>query len=127
MSCSAVTLSIATVLSVVAVACLSIGFSTDNWYEIRVDSNKTKLYLQDQQTSAGSQPHLPADYESNYLYYSRDEGLFRVCFAEKKPKEGEFDEEFYLERTSFPVTRLKNRPLPVVGSKTGSPFFSEKW
>lgn len=91
MSCSAVTLSIATVLSVVAVACLSIGFSTDNWYEIRVDGNKTKLYLQDQQTSAGAQQaHLPVDYESNYLYYSRDEGLFRVCFAEKKPKEGEF-------------------------------------
>ncbi|XP_017488070.1 PREDICTED: uncharacterized protein LOC108376377 [Rhagoletis zephyria] len=90
MSCSAVTLSIATVLSVVAVACLAIGFSTDNWYEIRVDSNKTRLYLQDQQRSSGdlsAHQTLPADYESNYLYYSRDEGLFRVCFAEKKPKE----------------------------------------
>lgn len=80
MSCSAVTLSIATVLSVVAVACLAIGFSTDNWYEIRVDGNKTKLYLE----SIGG---MPSDFDSNYLYYSRDEGLFRVCFADKKPKE----------------------------------------
>ena len=82
MSCSAVTLSIATVLSVVAASLLAIGFSTDNWYEIRVDANKTKLYLE----SIG----MPPDFESNYLYYSRDEGLFRVCFEDKKPKEGEF-------------------------------------
>lgn len=80
MSCSAVTLSIATVLSVIAVACLSIGFSTDNWYEIRVDSNKTRQYFD---TIEGQ----PLDYDLNYLYYSRDEGLFRVCFADKKPKE----------------------------------------
>ena len=80
MSCSAVTLSIATVLSVVAVACLAIGFSTDNWYEIRVDVNKTKLYLE-------SMGGMPTDFDSNYLYYSRDEGLFRVCFFDKKPKE----------------------------------------
>ena len=45
MSCSAVTLSVATVLSVIAVACLAIGFSTDNWYEIRVDTNRTRQYL----------------------------------------------------------------------------------
>ena len=83
MSCSAVTLSIATVLSVVAVACLAIGFSTDNWYEIRVDANKTKLYLE-------SMGEMPTDFDSNYLYYSRDEGLFRVCFADKKPKEGNY-------------------------------------
>lgn len=80
MSCSAVTLSVATVLSVIAVACLAIGFSTDNWYEIRVDVNKTKQYLE----AIGG---IPIDYDSNYLYYSRDEGLFRVCFADKKPKE----------------------------------------
>lgn len=83
MSCSAVTLSIATVLSVIAIACLAIGFSTDNWYEIRVDANKTKLYLETM-----GLPPVPEDFESNPLYYSRDEGVFRVCFADKKPKEG---------------------------------------
>lgn len=82
MSCSAVTLSVATVLSVIAVACLAIGFSTDNWYEIRVDQNRTKQFLETMDDGS-----LPVDYESNYLYYSRDEGLFRVCFADKKPKE----------------------------------------
>lgn len=80
MPCSAVTLSIATVLSVIAIACLAIGFSTDNWYEIRVDTNKTKQYLE----ATG----LPSDYDANPLYYSRDEGLFRVCFSDKRPKEG---------------------------------------
>ena len=110
MSCSAVTLSIATVLSVVAVACLAIGFSTDNWYEIRVDSNKTRLYLQDQQRSSGdlsAHQTLPADYESNYLYYSRDEGLFRVCFAEKKPKEGESLLKEFLYRSSSPSSEYQ--------------------
>ena len=84
MTCSAVTLSIATVLSVIAVACLSVGFSTDNWYEIRVDANMTR-HLLEQLHGAGS---IPEDLDSNPLYYSRDEGLFRVCFADKKPKEG---------------------------------------
>ncbi|CAG2104382.1 unnamed protein product, partial [Medioppia subpectinata] len=79
MACSAVTLSVATIISVVAVACLSIGFSTDNWYEIRVDKNKTKLYIDSHS--------LTNEYERDYRYYSRDEGLFRICFAEKKPKE----------------------------------------
>jgi hypothetical protein len=79
MACSAVTLSVATIISVVAVACLAIGFSTDNWYEIRVDKNKTKQYLETQ--------GMLNDYDKDWRYYSRDEGLFRICFAEKKPKE----------------------------------------
>lgn len=83
MSCSAVTLSISTVLSVIAVACLAIGFSTDNWYEIRVNYNKTKNYFD-------MMEGIVNDYDSNYLYYSRDEGLFRVCFADKKPKERKY-------------------------------------
>jgi hypothetical protein len=82
MACSAVTLSVATIISVVAVACLAIGFSTDNWYEIRVDKNKTKLYLETH--------GMLNEYDKDWRYYSRDEGLFRICFAEKKPKEGKF-------------------------------------
>ncbi|KPM11733.1 hypothetical protein QR98_0103080 [Sarcoptes scabiei] len=84
MSCSAVTLSVATVLSVIAVACLAIGFSTDNWYEIRVDQNRTKQFLETMDDGS-----LPVDYESNYLYYSRDEGLFRLygLFDEEKKDE----------------------------------------
>lgn len=82
MACSAVTLSISTIISVVAVACLAIGFSTDNWYEIRVDRNRTKQYLEFQQ--------VPPEFDSDLRYFSRDEGLFRVCFTDKKPKGGEF-------------------------------------
>jgi len=79
MACSAVTLSVATIISVVAVACLSIGFSTDNWYEIRVDKNRTKQYIESHS--------LANEYDRDYRFHSRDEGLFRICFADKKPKE----------------------------------------
>lgn len=80
MACSAVSLSISTILSVFCVACLTIAFSTDNWNEIRVDRNKTANHL----TSGGES--LPSEFDTDVRYYSRDEGLFRVCFLDKKPK-----------------------------------------
>lgn len=78
MACSAVSLSVATIISIVAVACLAIAFSTDNWYEIRVDRNKTKLYYEPNA--------IPYEFDNDLRFFSRDEGLFRICFAEKKPK-----------------------------------------
>lgn len=79
MSCSAVSLSIATIISVIAVACLAIAFSTDNWYEIRINRNLTKERLTELN-------QLTDEFETDLRYFSRDEGLFRVCFLNKKPK-----------------------------------------
>ncbi|XP_074598578.1 claudin domain-containing protein 1 [Brevipalpus obovatus] len=77
MACSAVTLSIATIISVIAVACLSIAFSTDNWYEIRINRNVTKERISNDKYD---------EFETDLRYFSRDEGLFRICFVNKKPK-----------------------------------------
>lgn len=79
MACSAVTLSVATIISVISVACLAIAFSTDNWYEIRVNRNRTKQYF--------DPGNIPSEFDLDLRYFSRDEGLFRVCFVDKKPKE----------------------------------------
>ncbi|OTF75212.1 hypothetical protein BLA29_001859 [Euroglyphus maynei] len=101
MSCSAVTLSVATVLSVIAIACLAIGFSTDNWYEIRVDTNRTRQYLDAIDANSGGS--LPTDYDNNYLYYSRDEGLFRVCFSDKKPRECKYSNSSIFSSNTFSI------------------------
>ena len=79
MACSAVSLSIGTIISVICVAALSIAFSTDNWYEIRVDRNKTA-------EAAIADETIKSSMESDVRFYSRDEGLFRICFVDKKPK-----------------------------------------
>lgn len=76
MACSAVALSVATVSAVVALTCTAIAFGTDNWYEVRVnpDGNERLASLQ--------------EFESDLRYYSRDEGIFRICFPDKRPKGG---------------------------------------
>lgn len=79
MACSAVTLSVATISAVVAVACLAIAFGTDNWYETRVDRNKTKAKLEN---GGGDMSTMDTDFR----FFSRDEGLFRICFPDKKPR-----------------------------------------
>lgn len=79
MACSAVTLSIATIMSIIAIACLVISFTTDNWYEFRLDRNKTRGI--DAVTGA-----VNTEFDTDYRYFSRDEGLFRLCFVDKKPK-----------------------------------------
>lgn len=80
MACSAVTLSIATIMSITAIACLVISFSTDNWYEYRLD--RTALKNQ----SIGPDGLVRPEFETDFRYFSRDEGLFRLCFLDKKPK-----------------------------------------
>ena len=85
MPCSAVSLSIATILSVTGVACLAIAFSTDNWSEIRVNRNLTRERLLSESNSDPAE--LPTEFDTDFRYFSRDEGLFRVCFVNKKPKD----------------------------------------
>lgn len=45
MPCSAVSLSIATIISIISVALLAIAFSTDNWisYEVKRDNVKVNF------------------------------------------------------------------------------------
>lgn len=83
MACSAVALSVATVSAVVALTCTAIAFGTDNWYEVRVnpDGNERLASLQ--------------EFESDLRYYSRDEGIFRICFPDKRPKGGKLLIEHY--------------------------------
>lgn len=85
MSCSAVTLSLATIAAVVSVALLAIAFSTDNWIKIEVKRSKIQEKLQSLVTDGD----IPAeDFPSNPLYFTRTKGLFRVCFptAERPPQ-----------------------------------------
>lgn len=86
MACSAVALSVATVSAVVALTCTAIAFGTDNWYEVRVnpDGNERLASLQ--------------EFESDLRYYSRDEGIFRICFPDKRPKGGKLIIEHF-----FPI------------------------
>ncbi|CAN8007511.1 unnamed protein product [Ixodes pacificus] len=81
MACSAVTLSVATIAAVLALACLAISFGTDNWLETRV--NRTAIRTQLQRDTDEYRA-----YETKPEYFSRDQGLFRLCFPDKKPKGG---------------------------------------
>lgn len=75
MACSAVTLSIASVMSIMAIICLAISFATDDWYEYRLDRNRMR-----------NQTEPKPEFDTDLRYFSRDEGLFRLCFVDKKPK-----------------------------------------
>jgi len=114
MACSAVSLSIATIISVMCVACLAIAFSTDNWYEIRVDRNKTAASL------ATSGEALTAEFETDLRYFSRDEGLFRVCFLDKKPK----NVETYISPTQ---TDCFNVNYYIPEDETSDKFSDQRW
>ena len=45
MPCSAYTLSLATIASVISVALIAIAFSTDNWSRITVDRLKLEVFV----------------------------------------------------------------------------------
>jgi len=79
MPCSAVTLSVATVAAVLATALLAIAFSTDNWLRVEVKRERLRERFGDE---------LPADFDSNLLYYARTKGLWRVCFVGARPVGG---------------------------------------
>lgn len=80
MACSAVTLSIATIMSILAISLLVISFTTDNWYEYRLDRHKLKNH------TIGMDGQVKSEFDTDLRYFSRDEGLFRLCFHQLKPK-----------------------------------------
>lgn len=113
MACSAVTLSVATISAVVAVACLAIAFGTDNWYEIRVDRNKTKTRLE----SSGADS---SQMDTDPHYFNRDEGLFRVCFPEKKPR----GKTLYMSPIQ---TECENINYYIPEDETSDKFSEQRW
>lgn len=113
MACSAVSLSIATIISVVCAAALAIAFSTDNWNEIRVDRNKiAEIALVD----SGIKDAMSQDTR----FYSRDEGLFRVCFVDEKPR----NVETYISPTQTDCFNI-NYHIPEDGES--EKFSSQRW
>jgi len=81
MPCSAVSLSIATIISIVSVALLAIAFSTDNWisYEVKRDNIKD---FANRHTDA---PGLFDSLNTKYFFYTRTRGLFRICYPKDRP------------------------------------------
>lgn len=99
MACSAVTLSFATITAVVAVACLAISFGTDNWYEIRVN----RTYIEEREPVSSQK-----EFDEDVRYFSRDVGLFRMCFPEaEKPKKGKNSFENLLLRIIFRTISIR--------------------
>ncbi|GLG94135.1 uncharacterized protein GBIM_01393 [Gryllus bimaculatus] len=84
MPCSAVTLSLATITAIVAVALLAIAFSTDNWLYIEVK----RAQIHQQATKRGDQESIVENMNSKYYYYTRTKGLFRICYPKERPPTG---------------------------------------
>ncbi|KAL0278574.1 UNVERIFIED_CONTAM: hypothetical protein PYX00_000358 [Menopon gallinae] len=82
MPCSAVTLSLATISAIVALALLAIAFSTDNWLFIEVKRSK----IEDIAEKRGNQESLIEEMNNKYYYFTRTKGLFRICYPKEKPK-----------------------------------------
>ncbi|XP_069691348.1 uncharacterized protein [Periplaneta americana] len=82
MPCSAVTLSLATITAIVAVALLAIAFSTDNWLYIEV---KRAQIHQQYAAKRGDQESLLENMNTKYYYYTRTKGLFRICYPKERP------------------------------------------
>ncbi|XP_060522914.1 uncharacterized protein LOC132699936 isoform X2 [Cylas formicarius] len=83
MPCSAVTLSLATITSIIAVALLAIAFATDNWLYIEV-KRSTMQDILSRNSDVQSQTLLDS-LNSKYYYYTRTKGLFRTCFPKDRP------------------------------------------
>ncbi|KAK9719710.1 PMP-22/EMP/MP20/Claudin tight junction [Popillia japonica] len=81
MPCSAVTLSLATITSIIAVALLTIAFATDNWLYIDVKRANIQSYL----STHKDETTLLENLHSKYYYYSRTKGLFRICYPKERP------------------------------------------
>ncbi|XP_050542568.1 transmembrane protein 178B [Daktulosphaira vitifoliae] len=82
MPCSAVTLSLATILAIVATAMLAIAFSTDNWvdYEVRRTQIQNAIAAQ-----RGNQAASLLEQMNKYYFFTRTKGLFRICYPGAKP------------------------------------------
>ncbi|XP_055388119.1 uncharacterized protein LOC129616494 [Condylostylus longicornis] len=81
MPCSAVTLSLATISGIVAVALLAIAFSTDNWVYYEVKRSNIQVFAEKHPESTLLLEHLSI----KYYYYTRTRGLFRYCYPKDRP------------------------------------------
>ncbi|XP_077300314.1 uncharacterized protein LOC143921067 isoform X1 [Arctopsyche grandis] len=83
MPCSAVTLSLATITAIVAVALMAIAFSTDNWLYVEVKRTNIQSYAA-KHNDANSQ-NLLDNLNAKYYYFTRTRGLFRICYPKERP------------------------------------------
>ncbi|XP_059477565.1 uncharacterized protein LOC132197951 isoform X1 [Neocloeon triangulifer] len=81
MPCSAITLSLATITAIVSVAMLAIAFSTDNWLSYEVKRSNILKYAAEK----GDQSALVDSMNTQYFYYTRTKGLFRICYPKERP------------------------------------------
>ena len=77
-SCSVFALCVSAIAAMVSVACMSIAFSTDNWQHIAVDRPSLAHHV-----LAANKSALTAQYRSDFRYFDRVQGIFRVCFPYK--------------------------------------------
>ncbi|XP_071878227.1 uncharacterized protein isoform X3 [Bombus fervidus] len=81
MPCSAVTLSLATITGIIATGLLAIAFSTDNWLYTEVKRAQIQQYA----AKHAEQSHLVVKMNTKYYYYTRTQGLFRICYPKERP------------------------------------------
>lgn len=81
MPCSAVTLSLATITGIIATGLLAIAFSTDNWLYTEVKRAQIQQYA----AKHAEQNHLVEQMNTKYYYYTRTQGLFRICYPKERP------------------------------------------
>ncbi|XP_051172482.1 uncharacterized protein LOC127288837 isoform X2 [Leptopilina boulardi] len=80
MPCSAVTLSLATITGIIATALLAIAFSTDNWLYTEVKRAQIQQYVHKHPEQSNVIGPM-----NKYYYYTRTQGLFRICFPKDRP------------------------------------------
>lgn len=115
MTCSAVTLSLATIGGVVAVTLIAIGFGTDNWTEVRVNRAQVRSAHQ-----VNSDRALDDKYKNDKSYYNRDVGLFRECFPNDRPK----SESTYISPTE---TYCMNIDYHIPEDNTTINYSDDEW
>ncbi|XP_055346875.1 uncharacterized protein LOC129594241 [Paramacrobiotus metropolitanus] len=77
-------LSLGTICGCIAVACVAIAFSTDNWLEYSV--NRVAILTTMSQTSDDPQyAEVPLNLNRTLIYFPRTIGLWRICFPMEIP------------------------------------------
>ena len=127
--CSAFSLCVAAIATLVSVAFVGIAFSTDNWLNITVDRENVQDYADT--TTGNTNLMWKLRLKSDIRYFDRVRGIFRVCFPhEEKPEPrmvpdnvpppplniliksgGEVDKN-YRNGQKLPLTSTTDRRLP---------------
>ncbi|XP_012283180.1 uncharacterized protein LOC105701209 isoform X1 [Orussus abietinus] len=81
MPCSAVTLSLATITGIIATTLLAIAFTTDNWLYTEVKRAQIQQYA----AKHPDQSHVVEQMNTKYFFYTRTQGLFRICYPKERP------------------------------------------